>query len=299
MTDIRSTPRGDVVLVIGATSGIGLATARSLVGRGASVVLMARDHDSLERTASALGPNTIVAQGDVLDPAAVQRAVAAAADRYGRLDAVIMTAQVMAYRRIDDVPRELYERVVDVALHGTANVARTVLPIFRRQNHGTLVVVNSLLGEVAVPRFGSYVAAKWGQLGLVRTLQLETRRDADVHVCLVSPGAVDTPIYRQAANRAGRAGHAPPPVIKPERVAAAAVRCLTHPRRHVEVGPANRLTVLGFRLLPSLFDRAVGPLADMAVFRGLAVPDTDGNVLEPNPHLERLRGGWSRPGRKS
>ena len=96
-------------------------------------------------------------------------------EQFGRLDAVVHAAQVMAYGTIEEVPREVFETVVETAVHGTAVVARVVLPVFREQGEGHLVVVNSLLGQVATPLMGSYVAAKWGQLGLVRVLQQETR----------------------------------------------------------------------------------------------------------------------------
>ena len=99
----------------------------------------------------------------------------AAVDRFGRLDAVVHAAQVMAYGTIEEVPRKVFETVVETAVHGTAVVARAVLPVFRQQGEGQLVVVNSLLGQVATPLLGSYIAAKWGQLGLVRVLQQETR----------------------------------------------------------------------------------------------------------------------------
>lgn len=286
------------MLVTGASSGIGFATAARLAAGGDHVVLLARPGGRVVEAAAEIGAGATAVPADVTDADAVEAAVSRTVQQFGRLDAVVHAAQVMAYGRIEDVPREVYERVVDVAMHGTANVARTVLPLFRRQGHGTLVVVNSLLGEIATPRMGAYDAGKWGQLGLARVLQLEVRDERHVHVCIVSPGAVDTPIYDQAANHAGRGGFPPPPVVAPDRVAAAAVRALDRPRRHVEVGPANVVTRLGFRLFPWLFDRLVGPLVTVGVFRGPRTAAHPGNVLAPVPDRETPRAGWSALGRR-
>lgn len=294
-----SVPEGArVVLVTGASSGIGRATARHLIARGDRVALLARPGGRVDEVAAELGANAFAVPADVVDADAVETAVARTVLQFGRIDAVVHAAQVMAYGSIEDVPRETFERVVDTAIHGAANVARTVLPRFRAQGHGTLVVVNSLLGEIATPLMGAYDVGKWGQLGLARILQLETRKEKGVDVCIVSPGAIDTPIYDQAANYSGRGGFPPPPVVSPDKVAAAALRCLDRPRRHVEVGPVNRITVLGFRLFRPVFDVIVGPLVHLAVFRGQPSAGNDGNVFAAKPREEAERAGWTVLGRR-
>ena len=111
--------------------------------------------------------------------------------------------------------------------HGTANIARTVLPVFRRQRHGVFVIVNSLVGEIAAPLMGSYAAGKWAQFGLARVLQLETRDAPGVDVCDRVAGR-----HEHANLRAGRELHGPghrppPPVYSPDAVAAAVVQCRT------------------------------------------------------------------------
>jgi NAD(P)-dependent dehydrogenase (short-subunit alcohol dehydrogenase family) len=285
-----------VVLVTGASSGIGRATAMELAGRGARLILVARGRESLDEAAleahAAGAEAVLVRPADVTDQDAVQAAVDDAVAEFGRLDVVVHAAQVMAYGRIEDVPREVYEQVVDVALHGTAVVARVVLPLFRKQGAGHLVVVNSLLGNIATPLLGSYVAAKWGQLGLVRVLQQETRDEPGISVSAVQPGGVDTPIYVQAASWTGSTGRPPPPVYSPQRVARAVLSTLDRPRRIVQAGLFNQVITAGFRLVPGVFDVLVGPLLQRLAIANDDVPPTEGNVFESRPAGNATEGRW-------
>ncbi len=285
-----------VVLVVGASSGIGAATCAVLASRGDTVVGVSRSAEALTRL-SAAHPTVTTAVADVLDAGAMQRVVADVVAAHGRLDAVVHTAQVMAYGRFEDVPAAVFKRVVDTAVHGTAHLARAVLPQLRAQGSGTFVIVSSLLGQVATPSMGAYDVGKWGQLGLARVLRLEVRDDPGIHVCTVSPGAVDTPIYDQAGNYAGAGGYPPPPVVSAERVARKIVRLLEHPRRHVNVGPTNIPTELAFRYAPGLYERLVGPLVARFVFRGGPRSPDAGNVFSPTPAGESVRGRWSLLGR--
>jgi NAD(P)-dependent dehydrogenase (short-subunit alcohol dehydrogenase family) len=288
--------RPQVVLVTGASSGIGRATAIQLAGRGARLILVARGRESLEEAAAearAAGAEAaLVRPADVTDEFAVQAAVDEAVAEFGRVDVVVHAAQVMAYGRIEDVPRKVYEQVVDVALHGTAVVARVVLPLFRKQRAGHLVVVNSLLGNIATPLLGSYVAAKWGQLGLVRVLQQETRDEPGISVSAVQPGGVDTPIYVQAASWTGSTGRPPPPVYSPQRVARTVLSTLDRPRRIVQAGFFNPLITAGFRLVPGVFDALVGPLLQRMAIADDDVPPTEGNVFESRPAGNATEGRW-------
>jgi NAD(P)-dependent dehydrogenase (short-subunit alcohol dehydrogenase family) len=289
-----STPQ--TVLITGASSGIGRATAMKLAGRGARLVLVARGRESLEEAATealAAGARAaLVRPADVTDPVAIGAAVDDAVAQFGGLDVVVHAAQVMAYGRIEDVPREVYEKVVDVAVHGTANVARAVLPVFRKQGAGHLVVVNSLLGSIAAPLMGSYVTAKWGQLGLIRVLQQETRDEPGISVSAVQPGGVDTPIYFQGASWTGSTGRPPPPVYSPQRVARAVLSTLERPRRIVQAGVFNPLITAGFRLVPGVFDALVGPLLQRMAIADDDVPPTEGNVFESRPEGNATEGRW-------
>ncbi len=275
-----------VVVVLGASSGIGRASALRFAARGDRLVLAARSRGDLEAVAaecrSAGATEVTVTPLDVLDEAAVDEMVVTTRAAHGRIDVVVFSAGVMGYGTIEDVPAAVFERVVDTAVHGTAAVGRAVLPVFREQGGGTFIIVTSLLASIPLPEMGAYITGKWGQLALARILQLETRSAPGVHVCTVSPGAVDTPIYRSAANFAGRIGSPPAPVATADHLAAAIVRCADHPRKNVSVGWTNGIITLGFRLLPAVFDRLAGPLTHRVALSSEAVGPTDGNVFDPD-----------------
>jgi NAD(P)-dependent dehydrogenase (short-subunit alcohol dehydrogenase family) len=286
----------ETVLITGASSGIGRATALELAARGARLVLVARGKEALDDTAGearAAGAVAVLVQpADVTDEEAIRDAVGAAVREFGRLDAVVHAAQVMAYGTIEELPREVFETVVETAVHGTAVVARVVLPLFREQGGGHLVVVNSLLGQVATPLMGSYVAAKWGQLGLVRVLQQEVRDAPGVEVSILQPGGVDTPIYFQAASWTGSTGRPPPPVYSAERLGRRVVGLLDRPRRQVQAGFFNPLITAGFRLAPAVFDFLVGPLLQRMAIANDDVPPTEGNVFRSQPSGNATDGRW-------
>jgi NAD(P)-dependent dehydrogenase (short-subunit alcohol dehydrogenase family) len=292
----QPTPAAETVLITGASSGIGRATALELAARGARLVLVARGEPALQETATearaAGASDVLVHAADVTDEDGVRLAVDAAVQRSGRLDAVVHAAQVMAYGRVEEVPREVFETVVETAVHGTAVVARVVLPLFREQGAGDLVVVNSLLGQVAAPLMGSYIAAKWGQLGLVRVLQQETRDVPGISISILQPGGVDTPIYYQAASWTGSTGRPPPPVYSPQRLGRRVVALLDRPRRQVQAGIFNPLITAGFRLVPAVYDLLVGPLMQRLAIADDDVPPTTGNVFASHPAGNATEGRW-------
>jgi NAD(P)-dependent dehydrogenase (short-subunit alcohol dehydrogenase family) len=256
------------------------------------VVLASRSREALEAAERECRPgSTLVVPTDVTSPEQVDALFEAAVSAYGRVDAVVHSAAVLAYGRFDDVPAEVFDQTLEVTLLGTARVARAALRQFASQGDGRLVVVGSLLGKIATPYMSSYVTAKWGVHGLDRCLQIEARETPGVQVSLVSPGAVNTPVYVQAGTYAGLHGRPPPPVVPPERVARVIAARLRRPGRDSNVGPANALTIAGFRLLPFVYDRIVSPMMRAG---GLAerVGDTPGNVLTARPDRETVSGVW-------
>jgi len=276
------------VWVTGASSGIGRAGALAAARSGDHLVLSARDESSLEATRAdclaAGAAGVLVRPLDVGDDEAVSRCVKEAVEVTGRLDVVIHAAGVVAYGRTEEVPADVFDGVVRTNVLGPVNLARHLVPVFRQQEHGTLVLVGSVIGHLGVPGMSPYVLSKWALRALARQLQLENRDRRDVHIIHVAPGGVDTPIYRQAATYAGFVGRPPPPVVTPDRVARKMWRLVDHPRPRAQVGLGNDLMRFGFTVTPALFDLLVGPLFALAAQdRTTRVPPSQGNVLWSTP----------------
>ncbi|WP_431920842.1 SDR family NAD(P)-dependent oxidoreductase [Micromonospora wenchangensis] len=285
-----------VVVVTGATSGIGRAAAREFAGRGDRLVLAARSPVSLaevRRECHDAGAERVrTVPTDVTDPDALDALADTAEREFGRIDVWVHTAAVMAYGRFEELPAQVFDQVVRTDLLGAAGVVRVALHRFRAAGGGTLILTGSVLGHVTAPYMSGYVTSKWGLQGLVRTVQQEARELPGVHVCLVTPGSVDTPVYQRAANYLGRAGRPPLPVTTPQRVARAVARCADRPRREVSVGRVNLLMRGGFTLLPGVYDALVGPLMRRGGLTGRAVAPHDGVVFAPDPAGAAVRGGW-------
>ena len=288
-------PSPQVVLVTGASSGIGEATAKLAAARGDHLVLLARGEEALARVAAeceAVGAaSVLVCPTDVGVDGEVESAVASAMARHGRLDVVVSNAGVVAYGSIDALPAEVFEAVLSTNLVGSVNVVRHVLPVLREQDAGSLVLVGSLLGHIAAPQMAAYVVSKWGVRGLFRQLRVDNRDRPGIRFAYIAPGGVDTPIYLQAANYSDSVGRPPFPVASPEHVAARTLSAAEQPWRGGQVGAANNVIRFGFVAVPWVYDRLVSPLFRV-VAQDLvpAVVQGPGNVLETLQQDNGLRG---------
>lgn len=299
MTDAEA-PR-HVVLITGASSGIGRATAHRLVSSGHRLVLVARSAEALEEVAAecrargAADSDVLVRVADVRDEDAVAAAFAAAEERFGPVDRVVHSAGTLAYGRFEEVPADVFAGALDATLGGTVRVLRHALRTFRARGGGHIVVLGSVLGKMTAPYMSSYITAKWALHGLVRTVQVELRDSPGIDVSLVSPAGVDTPIYQRAGTYMGRHGKPPPPVDDPEELARIVVGTLDRPRREVITGRVHHAFALAHRLVPALYDPLVGPLMNrLAIGRASGVPPTPGNIFEPVHIGDDLRGDPAR-----
>lgn len=285
-----------VVVVTGASSGIGRATALALAGRGARVVLVARRADELAEVAehcARRGAESLTAALDVTDDEAVRKAVEQTVERFGRLDGWVNCAGVTMFGTLLDVPLADVRRVLDVNLMGYVHGARAALPHMIAQEHGVLVNVSSILGIIAQPYGAAYTMSKFAIRGLSIALRQELRLAGvrGVAVATVLPAAIDTPIYAAAANRSGRAVRPPPPVYTAERVAASIVGQLERPRREVIAGGLlARVFAAQHTLLPALTERLLGIDVDRSLYA--TAKQSPGNLYEPDAAAGRVDGGW-------
>jgi NAD(P)-dependent dehydrogenase (short-subunit alcohol dehydrogenase family) len=284
-----------IVVVTGASSGIGRATAGAFADDGAVVVITARREEALEALARELrerGAEVLPVAADVTDPAAVEALADRVVDRFGRIDVWVNNASVIAYGRLDEVPVEVWHRVVETNLFGAYHGVRAVLPHLRSQGRGTIINVGSVLSDVPAPLQSAYVASKHAVRALSDSVRQETLDVGGIEVCTVQPGAIDTPLFHHAANYAGRRPRPPRPVIDPERVASAIVSCARKPRREVAVGGSTRGALLGRWLAPARTERAVARAMEREQFLDEPAASTPGNLFEPQAEGTGVEGGW-------
>lgn len=292
---IRKRPLEDrVVVITGASSGIGRATALEFAKQGAALALAARSEEGLNETAAACrheGAEAFVHSLDVANDQAVSELARAAAERYGRIDVWVNNAAVFVIGPFEKTPTESIRRVIETDLIGAINGAKAVLPYFRKQGGGTLINVSSLDAEVSQPYAAPYVAAKFGVRGLSKSLRQELR-GSPIHVCTVLPAVIDTPLFQHSANFSGKEINAMPPVYPPERVARAIAALAKKPKREVYIGGSAR--ALGFlhHVFPGLTERAVGWYAEKTFFKEEPAKRREGNLFEPREPEGQSRGGW-------
>ncbi|RYY85415.1 MAG: SDR family oxidoreductase, partial [Comamonadaceae bacterium] len=196
-----------VVVLTGASSGIGRATALAYARAGNALVLVGRDADTLETVAEdcrAAGGQVMVAPADVSDTAAMQSVAEAAIERFGAIDVWINNVGVGVVGLFDQTPMEAHRRVIESNLIGHMNGAHAVIPHFRERRYGILINMISVGGWVSSPYAAAYTASKFGLRGFSESLRAELSDLPDVHVCEVYPTFVDTPGMSHGANYSGR-----------------------------------------------------------------------------------------------
>ncbi|GAA1754751.1 SDR family oxidoreductase [Kocuria aegyptia] len=290
-----------VVVITGASSGIGRASALRFAGRDTSLVLAARRAEALETVAEECrrrGARAVAVPTDVTDPEAVQELARRAVEEFGRIDVWVNNAAVGFFSPFLDVPLEDFRRVLDVNVMGYVHGARAALPVMRRQGRGVLVNVSSVVAEIAQPYTSAYSMSKAAVRALGVSLRAELSLDGldDVNVCTVLPASIDTPFFRHAANYTGRAVEPMVPVSDPRAVARAVVSVARRPRREVAVGAMSRSMVLEHRLAPGLMEAMMARQVDAShLSEEHTAADTAGNLHRPSPDPETaaVSGGWA------
>jgi NAD(P)-dependent dehydrogenase (short-subunit alcohol dehydrogenase family) len=282
-----------VVVITGASSGIGRCAAIKFARCGSRLVLAGRDEDGLRTTMSACGTGegrVRTVATDVRHEPEVQRLADSAVERFGRIDVWVNDAGVIAYGPFERIPSDTFRAVIETNLMGQVNGSRAALRQFRRQGGGTLINVASVWGRVTTPDVSSYVTSKFALRAFSECLRQELADEPDIHVVTVLPQAVDTPIFENAANHAGRRARPIPPVLPADEVAEGILRCAREPAREVTYRRAGRALELLHSFAPALYARTVPAAFSAGNYMREAAPESDGNLFVPRRHA--IDGGW-------
>jgi len=288
-----------VIVITGASSGIGLVTARKAAAAGASVVLISRSEEALRRIVGEIeeaGGTAMFAVADVGDLAAVQAAARRAIERFGRIDTWVNNAGVAIYAKLVDTPMDEHERLIRTNYFGVVHGALTAVAHLGRDG-GALITVASIASDIPSPVMGAYAASKHAVKAYVESLRIEAIGDGlPLSITLIKPSGIDTPITRHAANHQDGKALIPPPIYDPELVADAILDAAVHPRRDVTVGGGGRAQVLLSVHFPRLLDR-FGHLME-PLLRDRARPDVEADNLDAPKGDEQER-STDQTGRKT
>lgn len=239
-------PLEDQVMVItGASSGIGLVTARMAAKRGVRLVLSARNEESLRRLTdeiNAAGGEAIFVVGDIGEVSEVRNIADEAIRRFGGFDTWVNNAGVSIYGRVLDQNLEDHRRLFQTNYWGIVH-GSTVACAHLKKRGGALINVGSVLSDVAIPLQGTYCASKHAVRGYTDALRMELEEEgAPISVTLIKPSSIDTPYIHHAKNLMREEPLNPPPVYAPETVAEAILHCAEHSEREVYVGSGKALS---------------------------------------------------------
>ena len=277
-------PIGDQVIVItGASSGIGLATAYAAGERGAKVVLAARNKAALNQAVAkikAAGGEAIAVQTDVSQQAQVQALADAAIRAYGGFDTWVNNAGVGIYALAEEVPDNEHRRLFDVNYFGTV-YGSLVAVAHLRQRGGSLINQASILSEISVPLQGPYCASKAAVRGFTDSLRTELHHErAPISITLIKPAAIATPFPQHARNHLDREPTLPPPLYAPEDVAMAILDAAERGGRDVAVGGGAKLMLAAAKFAPGAVDFGAVLLGTTLQKKRRAPQNPTGNLFE-------------------
>jgi short-subunit dehydrogenase len=249
---------GQVVVITGASSGIGLVTARMAARYGTRLVLNSRNEEALKQVIEeihAAGGQAIHVSGDVSREEDVRRIAEEAVRQFGGFDTWINNAGVSIYGRLTQIPLEDMRRLFDINFWGVVYGSRVAIEHLRHRG-GALINVGSAVSDRAIPLQGIYSASKHAVKGFTDALRMEVEEQgAAISITLVKPGSIDTPLPEHARNYMPVEPKLPPPVYAPELAAEAILHAAEHPVRDVFVGSGGKGIAAIGRFSPRLMDR--------------------------------------------
>ncbi len=224
---------GETVVITGASSGIGKATAEAFAEQGADLVLAARNEEALKETAEicrSLGVAVLAVPTDVSVAEEVAHLVNEALQFSGKIDYWVNNAGVLAFGKFEEIPVDVTDQIIKTNLLGYMHSAHAVLPIFKRQKKGVLLNNISIGGWMPAPYGTAYTASKYGIRGMTETLQGEVSDFPDIHICALYPGFQKSSGIEHAANYSGIKLSTPPPSFDPRKLAASIVKTAKNPQ---------------------------------------------------------------------
>lgn len=291
-----------MVVVTGASAGVGRAVVRAYARRRARIGLLARGRDRLEATrreVEAAGGCALVVPVDVADAAMVEAAAQTVEDAFGPIDVWINNAMVSVFSPVRTTPAEEFRRVTEVTylgyVHGTLAALRRMLP----RDRGVIVQVGSALAYRGIPLQAAYCAAKHAVQGFVDSLRSELLHDGSgVHVAMVQLPALNTPQFDWVKSRMPRRAQPVPPIFQPEVAAEAVLWAADHRRAELHVGFSTVAVIWGNKLFPRLGDRYLARTGYEAQQTAeLEDPARPHNLWAPPPGDPGARGGFDRRAR--
>jgi NAD(P)-dependent dehydrogenase (short-subunit alcohol dehydrogenase family) len=276
--DDSSEKKPKVVVITGASGGVGRATAQAFARLGAYIGLLARGHEGLENTrkeVESLGGRAIAIPTDVAYPDQVEAAAERVENEFGPIDIWVNNAMTTVFTPFKDVTPEEFKRATEVtylgAVYGTMAAIKRMLP----RDRGTIVQVGSALAYVSIPLQAPYCGAKHGIKGFTDSLRIELIHDrSNIHLTMIEMPALNTPQFSWCRTRLPRHPQPVPPIFQTEVTAEAIVWAAHNKRREVYVGEPTVISIIAKKLFPGLVDYYLSQT-------GYGSQQTDGPV-EPN-----------------
>jgi len=289
--------KDQVVVITGASSGIGRATALRFGKAGATIVLAARNVVGLQEVADevhSLGSEALVVPTDVTDWAQVERLAHTAVTAFGRIDTWVNDAGVGVYATADETSVEETHQVMQTNFMGVVHGVKAALPYMEQQHSGTIINVGSVESQVAIPFNSAYAASKHAIKGYTEALRMELdHAQSGIHITLIMPSAMNTPFFNHALSKLGVLPRPAGPVYEPELVAEAIVYAAEHPQRDVVVGGGGRFVGLMERLNPALTDTLMKTVGNIFGTQKTTRPDNGETTLfNTIPETGRVSGDF-------
>jgi len=290
--------KDQVVVITGASSGIGRSTALLFGKKGAKVVLAARNVVRLQEVSDDInfmsGGEALVVPTDVTDWAQVERLAHSAMAAFGRIDTWINDAGVGVYATAGDTSVEETQQVMQTNFMGMVHGVKAALPYMQRQGSGTIINIGSVESQVSLPYNSAYAASKHAIKGYTEALQMELEHThSPIHVTLIMPAAINTPFFNHALSKIGVLPRPAGPVYKPEMVAEAIAYAAEHPQRDVYVGGGGMLFGMMERISPALTDKVMTAGGTMFRAQESTRPDNGQTTLfNTIPETGRVEGDF-------